>query len=132
MVSHPHAVSPPTESLNPETLMPEITYSPHDKIAIVSLIIEMANADGNVDAHELLVANDIFCRLEIDETAFNIGKVIACTEALNIAGDWDRAKAVAVKDLLISVIEANRQVHPREFEVLKQYCSATGLTDLLD
>lgn len=106
-------------------------FTPTQKEAIVSLVIEMINADGMVSLEELYESNVINDELEITQEMFNVGYALDVDYAADVVRRMNDEQKLYVGLLLTRIIDADRAVD-EEFELLNSICQRTGIDIALD
>ena len=71
-----------------------MSFTDQEKIAIVSLLIEMANADKQIAYEEMITINLICRRLEIDHNSFVVGHGLKCEHAIEVLKGMDNDKKI--------------------------------------
>ena len=83
------------------------TYTTLQKEAIVSLIIEMANADSIVSLEELHTSNVINAELGITDEIFCVGRALSLEYALEVVRQMSNEQKVDVGYMLTRIIDAD-------------------------
>lgn len=109
----------------------QMDFTPTQKEAIVSLVIEMINADGMVSLEELYESNVINDELEITQEMFNVGYALDVDYAADVVRRMNDEQKLYVGLLLTRIIDADRAVD-EEFELLNSICQRTGIDIALD
>jgi len=109
-----------------------MTYSNNEKAAIICLLIEMANVDGNVDFEELYVMNSINEELCVTKEVFDYGKAMSCDYAMIAVKHMPDEKKMHVAKLITDIIDANGDVSEKEITLLNKICKQTGLDIIIN
>ena len=112
--------------------MAVIEFNETQKAAVVSLLIEMINADNVVDPSECAVFNTICVEHSISEDTYNIGRSLNSMVAINIMKNMSDAQKLATAQLLIRVIDADANDDDNEIQLFNIICRATGVDVLID
>ena len=111
--------------------MPKIEFNETQKAAIVSLLIEMINADKVVDPNECVVFDTICVEHGICEDTFNLGRSLNSMVAIDIMKRMSDMQKIATAQLLIRVIDADASDDDKEIELFNIICKATGVDVLV-
>ena len=101
-------------------------YTQTQKEAIVSLVIEMINADHLVTLEELKESNLINHELEITDELFTVGYALDTDFAIKIVKEMSDEQKLNVGLLLTRIIDADEAVHD-EFTLFNAICEKTGI-----
>jgi len=112
--------------------MQVIEFNETQKAAIVSLLVEMINADKVVDPSECAVFNTICVECRIGEDTYNIGRSLNSMVAINIMKNMSDVQKLATAQLLIRVIDADANDDDNEIQLFNIICRATGVDVLID
>ena len=112
--------------------MQVIEFNETQKAAIVSLLVEMINADRVVDPSECAVFNTICVECHIGEDTYNIGRSLNSMVAINIMKNMSDVQKLATAQLLIRVIDADANDDDNEIQLFNIICRATGVDVLID
>ena len=112
--------------------MAKIEFSETQKAAIVSLLIEMINADNVVDISECAVFDTICVEYGICEDTFNLGRSLNSMVAIDIMKRMSDTQKIATAHLLTRVIDADAQDDDREIRLFNIICQATGVDVLIN
>lgn len=112
--------------------MPVIQFNETQKAAIVSLLVEMINADRVVDPSECAVFNTICVEYSISEDTFNIGRSLDSMVAVHIMKNMSDAQKITTARLLIRVIDADAKDDDNEIRLFNIICKATGVDVLVN
>ena len=96
-----------------------MTFSQTQKEAIVSIIIEMINADHVVSAEELKLSNLINNELEISDEIFRVGYALDVEFALSVIKEMSDEQKLKVGYILTRIIDADDAVDD-EFALLEK------------
>lgn len=105
-------------------------FNDGERMALVSLMLEMVNVDHSVAYEELIVTNNIHSRYDITTDIFNAGRNLDPVHALYVIKNMNDVQKRTVAQLLVEVIDADEVVTDEEINLLNFICTATGL-DLL-
>ncbi|MBR5086895.1 MAG: hypothetical protein IKX31_07805 [Muribaculaceae bacterium] len=106
-------------------------FTDQEKIAIVSLLIEMANADGRIAYEEMIIFNLICQRLEVDHNSFVVAHGLNCEHAINVLKTMSDEKKLQLAKLMIEIIDSDNQVDDSEIALLNHACREIGIDKLL-
>lgn len=109
-----------------------IKFNETQKAALVSLLIEMINADNQVDPRECAEFNTICVEYAISEDAFNVGRSLDSMVAVEIMKRMNDFQKIAVAQLLIRVIDADTNDDDNEIRLFNIICKATGVDVLIN
>lgn len=112
--------------------MATIEFSETQKAAIVSLLIEMINADGEVDPRECDLFNVICVELGINDEAFSLGQRLDSFVALDMMKRMSDTQKIATAHLLTRVIDADSKDDDNEIKLFNLICRATGVDVLIN
>ena len=103
-----------------------MTFSQTQKEAIVSIIIEMINADHIVSLEELRISNLINNELEISDEIFRVGYALDVEFALSVIKEMSDEQKLQVAYILTRIIDADDAVDD-EFVLFNTICEKTGI-----
>jgi uncharacterized tellurite resistance protein B-like protein len=106
-------------------------FTDQEKIAIVSLLIEMANADNRIAYEEMITINLICRRLEIDHNSFVVGHGLKCEHAIEVLKSMRDEKKIELAKLMVELIDSDNQVDETEIALLNHACREIGIDKLL-
>ena len=112
--------------------MAKIEFTETQKAAIVSLLIEMINADGEVDPRECDVFNIICVEQEINDEAFTLGQRLDSFVALDMMKRMSDIQKLATAQLLTRVIDADSRDDDNEIKLFNLICRSTGVDVLIN
>ena len=112
--------------------MPIVSFNDTQKAAIVSLLIEMINADSVVDPMECAVFDQICVEYSISEDTYTLGRALDSMVAINIMKQMSDLQKLDTARLLMRVIDADARDDDMEIRLLNIICKATGVDALLD
>ena len=98
-------------------------FSQTQKEAIVSIVIEMINADHVVSLEELRISNLINNELEISDEIFRVGYALDVEFALNVIKEMSDGQKLQVGYILTRIIDADDD----EFALFNTICEKTGI-----
>lgn len=108
-----------------------MTFTNQEKIAIVSLLIEMANADSKIAYEEMITFNHICHRLKIDHSTFIVGHGLKCEHAVEVLKAMTAAKKLQLAQLMVEIIDSDNNVDDTEIALLNHVCREIGIEQLL-
>lgn len=97
------------------------------KAALISLIIEVVNADNVIEYTEFLTVNQILQELEITDDLYAKGKTFDLLLAMHTIRPLSKECKTAVGLLLLECAEADRKIQPEEQCVLTKIFKTTGI-----
>lgn len=109
-----------------------IQFSETQKAAVVSLLIEMINVDGNVDPMECDVFNSICVECGIDDEIFKLGRSLNSMVAIDIMKRMSDRQKIITAQLLVRVIDADANDDDKEIQLFNIICIATGVDVLIN
>ena len=109
-----------------------VTFNETQKAAIVSLLIEMINADHEVDDSECAVFDTICVEYGICEDTFNVGRALKGIVAVNIMKNMSDIQKITTAQLLTRVIDADAKDDDREIMLFNTICKITGVDGLVN
>jgi len=112
--------------------MAAIEFTETQKAAIVSLLIEMINADGEVDPRECDVFNLICVEQGIDDEVFGLGQRLDSFVALDMMKRMSDLQKIATAQLLTRVIDADSNDDDNEIRLFNLICKSTGVDVLIN
>lgn len=112
--------------------MPIVVFNETQKAAIVSLLIEMINADAVVDPSECTVFDTICVEYGVGEDIYRLGRSLDSMVAINIMKDMSDVQKIATAQLLVRVIDADARDDDKEIQLFNIICRATGVDILID
>ncbi len=112
--------------------MATIQFSETQKAALVSLLIEMINADHVVDPSECAIFDTICVECGIDDDAFSLGRSLNSIVAIDIMKNMSDVQKIATAQLLIRVIDADANDDDKEIRLFNYICKATGVDILIE
>lgn len=109
-----------------------IDFNETQKAAVVSLLIEMINADKVVDPSECAVFNKICVEYGVCDETFNLGRALDSMVAIDIMKRMSDIQKIVVAHLLTRVIDADARDDDNEIKLFNVICRATGVDVLID
>lgn len=109
-----------------------IEFNETQKAAVVSLLIEMINADRIVDPSECAVFNTICVEYGVCDDTFNLGRALDSMVAIDIMKRMSDIQKIVVAHLLTRVIDADARDDDNEIKLFNVICRATGVDVLID
>lgn len=90
----------------------------NQKIAFTSILIEMANADGLIDARECMAVKKILSSLGIDNETFLLAREIPLPLAIDVMENASTEGKIFLAKKLVEVIDADEKVADTELTLL--------------
>lgn len=90
----------------------------NQKIAFTSILIEMANADGLIDARECVAVKKILCSLGVDNETFLLAREIPLPLAIDVMENASTEGKIFLAKKLVEVIDADEKVSDTEIALL--------------
>lgn len=90
----------------------------NQKIAFTSILIEMANADGLIDARECVAVKKILSSLGVDNETFLLAREIPLPLAIDVMANASTEGKVFLAKKLVEVIDADEKVADTEIALL--------------
>ena len=87
--------------------MSNVNFTDIEKQAIVSLIIEMVNADRVITMEELIASNNINVELGINDEVFQAGLALNADYAVEVVKKMDTDRKCFVARLLVRIMDAD-------------------------
>lgn len=112
--------------------MATVDFNETQKAAIVSLLIEMINADKVVDPSECEVFDTICVENGITHETFELGRALNSMVAIDIMKRMTDAQKLATAFLLTRVIDADARDDDNEIKLFNVICRATGVDILIN
>ena len=112
--------------------MAVVEFNETQKAAIVSLLIEMINADRIVEPSECAVFNTICVEFCIGDDTYNIGRSLNSMVAVNIMKNMSDVQKIVTAQLLTRVIDADANDDDKEIQLFNIICNSTGVDVLID
>ena len=109
-----------------------IDFNETQKAAVVSLLIEMINADKVVDPSECAVYNTICVEYGVCDETVNLGRALDSMVAIDIMKRMSDIQKIVVAQLLTRVIDADARDDDNEIKLFNVICRATGVDVLID
>ena len=81
----------------------------NQKIAFTSILIEMANADGLIDARECVAVKKILSSLGVDNETFLLAREIPLPLAIDVMGNASTEGKIFLAKKLVEVIDADEK-----------------------
>jgi len=114
------------------TAMPIIEFNEIQKAALVSLLIEMVNADHTVDPAECAVFDTICVEYNVGDDTYRTGRSLDSMVAIEIMKRMSDLQKIVVAQLLTRVIDADAKDDDKEIHLLNHICRATGVDTLIN
>jgi len=108
-----------------------MTFTTQEKVAIVSLLIEMANSDNHIAYEEMITFNLICQRLKIDHNSFVVGHGLKCEHAIHVLNSMSNEKKMELAKMMVEIIDSDNHVEETEIALLNHACKALGIDQLL-
>lgn len=112
--------------------MAKVQFNETQKAALVSLLIEMINADKVVDPTECEVFDTICAECGIEDDTFRLGRSLNSMVAIDIMKRMNDVQKIATARMLIRVIDADAHDDDKEIRLFNVICSATGVDVLIN
>ena len=112
--------------------MAKMEFSETQKAAIVSLLIEMINADQEVHPNECSVFDTICVEYSICEDTFNLGRSLNTMVAIDIMKRMSDVQKIVTAQLLTRVIDADAKDDDQEIRLFNIICNITGVDTLIN
>lgn len=112
--------------------MANIDFNETQKAALVSLLIEMINADKIVDPAECTVFDTICVEYGICDETFSLGRSLDGLVAVDIMKRMSDMQKIVVAQLLTRVIDADARDDDKEIQLFNIICKATGVDTLIN
>ena len=109
----------------------KIVYTDRQKEAIVSLIIEMVNADRKVSLEELHTSNVINAELGITDGIFRVGRALDVQYAIEIIKEMTDEQKLDVGFQLTRIIDADEDGDDEEIALFNRICVETGIDEIV-
>lgn len=90
----------------------------NQKIAFTSILIEMANADGLIDARECVAVKKILSSLGVDNETFLLAREIPLPLAIDVMENASTEGKIFLAKKLVEVIDADEKVTDTEIALL--------------
>lgn len=90
----------------------------NQKIAFTSILIEMANADGLIDARECVAVKKISSSLGVDNETFLLAREIPLPLAIDVMENASTEGKIFLAKKLVEVIDADEKVADTEIALL--------------
>jgi len=107
-------------------------FSEQEKIAILSMLIEMANADNRVAYEEMITFNLLCRRLEIDHNSFVVAHGLKCEHAIEVLKNMSDDKKLQLAQMMVEIIDSDNNVDDTEIALLNHACHEIGIDTLLN
>lgn len=111
--------------------MPDTQFTETQKAAVVSLLIEMMNVDGDVDPRERDEFNLICAEYAISDDVYRIGRALNCIIALDIMKRMSDVQKIVVARLLTRMIDADAKDDDNEINLFNIICDQTGVSAII-
>ncbi len=112
--------------------MPFIEFNETQKAALVSLLIEMINADKVVDPAECAMFDTICVEYGICDETYRLGRSLDSMVAIEIMKRMSDFQKLVVAHLLTRVIDADARDDDNEIKLFNIICKATGVDILIN
>lgn len=107
-------------------------FTDQEKIAILSLLIEMANADNQIVFEEMIAINLICQKLEIDHNSFIVAYDLRCEHAIEVLKNMSDEKKMKLAQMMVEIIDSDNNVDDSEIALLNHACHKIGIDTLLE
>ena len=88
-------------------------FTSQEIIAVLSLLIEMANADDQIVFEEMIAINLICQRLEIDHDSFVVAYDLKCEHAIEVLKNMSDDKKLRLAKMMVEIIDSDKEVDYR-------------------
>ena len=112
--------------------MATIDFNESQKAAIVSLLIEMINADHEVHPNECTVFDSICVEYGISDDTFKLGRSLNSMVAIDMMKHMSDVQKIATAQLLTRVIDADAKDDDKEIQLFNTICKFTGVDTLVN
>lgn len=109
-----------------------MNFTDQEKIAIVSILIEMANADERIAYEEMITLNLICRRLNIDNNSFTVAKGLKGEFAIEVLKTMSDDKKLELAQLMVEIIDSDNHADEAEIALLNHACYAIGIDKILN
>lgn len=106
-------------------------FTDQEKIAILSMLIEMANANNQIAYEEMITINLICQKLEIDHNSFLVAYDLRCEHAIEVLKNMNNDKKLHLAQMMVEIIDSDNDVDDREIALLNHACHEIGIDNLL-
>lgn len=106
-------------------------FTDQEKIAILSLLIEMANADSQIAYEEMITINLICQKLGIDHNSFVVAYDLRCEHAIEVLKNMADDKKMQLAQMMVDIIDSDNNVDDSEIALLNLACRKIGIDTLL-
>lgn len=106
-------------------------FTSQEKIAVLSLLIEMANANDQIAYEEMITINLICQKLEIDHDSFVVAYDLKCEHAIEVLKNMSDDKKLRLAKMMVEIIDSDNDVDDREIALLNHACHEIGIDTLL-
>lgn len=106
-------------------------FTSQEKIAVMSLLIEMANADDQIVFEEMIAINLICQKMEIDHDSFIVAYGLKCEHAIEVLKNMSNDKKLRLAQMMVDIIDSDNEVDDREIALLNHACHEIGIDTLL-
>lgn len=106
-------------------------FTSQEKIAVLSLLIEMANANDQIAYEEMITINLICQKLEIDHDSFVVSYDLRCEHAIEVLKNMSDDKKLQLARMMVEIIDSDNNVDDREIALLNHACHEIGIDTLL-
>ena len=112
-------------------LFATMQFTSQEKIAVMSLLIEMANADDQIVFEEMIAINLICQKMEIDHDSFIVAYGLKCEHAIEVLKNMSNDKKLRLAQMMVDIIDSDNEVDDREIALLNHACHEIGIDTLL-
>ncbi len=106
-------------------------FTDQEKIAVLSLLIEMANANSKIAYEEMITINLICQKMEIDHNSFVVAYDLRCEHAIEVLKNMDNDKKLQLAQMMVEIIDSDNDVDDNEIALLNHACHEIGIDTLL-
>lgn len=107
-------------------------FTDQEKIALMSLLIEMANADSRIVFEEMITINLICQKLEIDHNSFVVAYDLKCEHAIEVLKNMIDDKKLRLAKMMVEIIDSDNNIDDAEIALLNHACHEIGIDTLLN
>ncbi len=109
----------------------KMQFTDQEKIAVLSLLIEMANADSKIVFEEMISINLICQKLEIDHNSFVVAYDLKCEHAIEVLKHMTNDKKLYLAQMMVEIIDSDNNADAAEIALLNHACHKIGIDTLL-
>jgi uncharacterized tellurite resistance protein B-like protein len=106
-------------------------YTTNERIAIVRILLEMMNVDGEVALEEILYFGQLKKMMDITKDDFVNGKNINLLVSLLVIKEMPDEKKFSVGLMLHQMLNADGKATVSELKLFNMVCDTTGIGDII-